>query len=48
LMGEESYRSFADRVWAEIPMPLDLLLRIRIDRGQVRSKQGNREERRWR
>ena len=26
LMGEESYRSFAERVWAEIPRPLALLL----------------------
>jgi len=29
LIGEESYRSFADRVWAEIPRPLALLLRAR-------------------
>ncbi len=26
LMGEETYRSYADRVWAEIPRPLSLLL----------------------
>jgi flavin-dependent dehydrogenase len=48
LMGEESYRSFADRVWAEIPMPLDLLLRIRIDRGQMGGERRAREKRRWR
>ncbi len=29
LMGEESYRSYADRVWAEIPRPLARLLYTR-------------------
>ena len=35
LMGEERYRSFADRVGAEIPRPLALLLRSRRDRGAI-------------
>jgi geranylgeranyl reductase family protein len=33
LMGEESYRSYADRVWAEIPRPLARLLRTRRHTG---------------
>ncbi|MGH7411718.1 MAG: geranylgeranyl reductase family protein [Candidatus Methylomirabilis sp.] len=32
LMGHESYRSFAERVWAEIPRPLTRLLGGRTDR----------------
>ena len=33
LMGQESYRSFADRVWTEVPGPLRHLLGMRTDRG---------------
>ena len=36
LMGEENYRSFADRVWAQVPKPLALLLRHRSPRSQQR------------
>lgn len=36
LMGQESYRSFADRVWAEIPRPLALLMRARYPRASMR------------
>jgi flavin-dependent dehydrogenase len=38
LMGEESYRSFADRVWAEIPRPVAFLLGIRCSQAQVGGK----------
>jgi flavin-dependent dehydrogenase len=47
LMGEESYRSFADRVWAEIPRPLRLLLGGRTDRGQMGGERTARETHRW-
>ena len=48
LMGEESYRSFADRVWAEIPRPLGLLLGGLADRGRMGGERRGRERRRWR
>ncbi|MBI2903130.1 MAG: geranylgeranyl reductase family protein [Candidatus Methylomirabilis oxyfera] len=47
LMGQESYRSFADRVWAEIPRPLGLLLGGWTDREQMGGERGAREKRRW-
>jgi len=48
LMGEESYRSFADRVWAEIPRPLGLLLGGLADRGRMGGERRGLEKRRWR
>lgn len=48
LMGEESYRSFTDRIWAEIPRPLRLLLGGRTDRGQMGGGRTVRETHRWR
>ena len=43
LMGEESYRSFADRVWAAIPGPLGLLLGGRTDRRRMGGERAVRE-----
>ncbi len=47
LMGQESYRSFADRVWAEIPRPLALLLSAWRDRGSINSTRESPAGRSW-